>query len=125
MERKGFVSAIFDPEPAQWGLRGDPFLWHYLKECYALVKLPYPPEKFWEDVFRLFIDLTGETPAPGGQYFIEKFAKGHVGMSTGFLSGDFAVRLDGELPCGWNPWGIRRRVGTVQISGFAFQRGEH
>ena len=96
MERKGFVSAIFDPEPAQWGLRGDPFLWHYLKECYALVKLPYPPEKFWEDVFRLFIDLTGEAPAPGGQYFIEKFAKGHVGMSTGFLSGDFW--LDQGLP---------------------------
>ena len=28
------VSIIFTPEPDQWGLRGDPFLWQLLKERY-------------------------------------------------------------------------------------------
>ena len=32
---------------------------------------------------------------------------------------------EGETDLGWNPWEIRRRVGTAQISGFVFQRGEH
>ena len=86
---KKFVSAIFDPEPTQWGLRGDPFLWQYLRDCCAQVRLPYSPEKFQEDVLRIFMELTGKIPEPGGQYFAEKFAKVHVGMSTGCLSGDF------------------------------------
>ena len=27
-----YVSVIFTPEPSQWGLRGDPFLWQLLME---------------------------------------------------------------------------------------------
>lgn len=37
------VSIIFTPEPDQWGLRGDPFLWQLLKERYQAVELPYTP----------------------------------------------------------------------------------
>lgn len=84
-----YVTSIFAPEPDQWGLRGDPFLWEYLKERYHAVELPYPPQKFWEDVLCIFTELTGERPVPGKQYYVEQFAKTHVGMSTGWLSGDF------------------------------------
>ena len=74
------VSIIFTPEPDQWGLRGDPFLWQLLKERYQAVELPYPPN---------VADLTGELPEPGKHYYVDQFAKTHVGMSTGWISGDF------------------------------------
>lgn len=83
------VALIFDPEPDQWGLRGDPFLWEYLKERYRGVNLPYSPQALREDVLHIFAELTGELPAPGEHYYVEQFAKTHVGMSTGWLSGDF------------------------------------
>lgn len=83
------VSAIFDSEPLQWGLRGDPFLWEYLKEQYQNVPLPYSPKALRKDVLRTFFTLTGALPAPGEDYFVGQFAQTHVGMSTGWLSGDF------------------------------------
>lgn len=83
------VSTIFDPEPLQWGLRGDPFLWEYLKEQYQDTPLPYSPKALQEDVLRIFSTLTGALTAPGEDYFVEQFAQTHVGMSTGWLSGDF------------------------------------
>ena len=91
-----YVSVIFTPEPGQWGLRGDPFLWRLLKERYQAAELPYPPEALREDILRIFADLTGELPAPGKHYYVERFAKTHVGMSTGWVSGDFW--LDTAIP---------------------------
>ena len=83
------VSIIFTPEPDQWGLRGDPFLWQLLKEQYQTVELPYPPKVLREEILRIFADLTGELPEPGKHYYVDQFAKTHVGMSTGCISGDF------------------------------------
>ena len=40
------VSAIFDPEPLQWGLRGDPFLWEYLKEQCKMCRCLTLPKRF-------------------------------------------------------------------------------
>lgn len=40
-----FVSEIF-AEPETWGLRGDPFLWEYLKKYYADIEIPYSIEQF-------------------------------------------------------------------------------
>ena len=83
------VSIIFTPEPDQWGLRGDPFLWQLLKERYQTVELPYSPKVLREEILRVFADLTGELPKPGKHYYVDQFAKTHVGMSTGWISGDF------------------------------------
>ena len=47
------------------------------------------PEALREDILRVFADLTGELPAPGKHYYVDQFAKTHVGMSTGWISGDF------------------------------------
>ena len=84
-----FVACIFEPEPVQWGLRGDPFLWQFLKERYQAVELPYPPNVLREEILHIFADLTGELPEPGKHYYVDQFAKTHVGMSTGWISGDF------------------------------------
>lgn len=83
------VSTIFDLEPLQWGLRGDPFLWEYLKEQFQDMLLPYSPQALREDILRTFSTLTGALPATEEDYFVEQFAPIHVGMSTGWLSGDF------------------------------------
>lgn len=87
MER--FVSEIFAEEPEKWGLRGDPFLWRYLKEYYKTVALPYPAEKLERDIFAAFERFSGERPERGKFCQAPEFAKKHVGMSTGMLSGDF------------------------------------
>ena len=91
-----YVSVIFTPEPVQWGLRGDPFLWQFLKERYQTVELPYPPKALREEILRIFADLTGELPEPGKHYYVNQFAKTHVGMSTGRISGGFW--LDTAIP---------------------------
>ena len=49
-------TVIFTPEPDQWGLRGDPFLWRLLEERYQAAELPYPPEALREDILRVFAD---------------------------------------------------------------------
>ena len=90
------VSGIFAPEPDQWGLRGDPFLWRLLKERYQTAELPYPPEALRAEILRVFADLTGEQPAPGKWYYVGRFAQTHVGMSTGWVSGGFW--LDKAIP---------------------------
>ena len=89
--RAEFVACIFEPEPVQWGLRGDPFLWRLLEERYQAAELPYPPEALREEILRIFADLAGDK-----RYYVERFAKTHVGMSTGWVSGDFW--LDTAIP---------------------------
>ena len=34
------VGSLFEEEPKQWGLRGDPFMWRELKEIFSQVPLP-------------------------------------------------------------------------------------
>lgn len=57
---------------------------------------PYLPKALWEDILCIFADLAGELPAPGKRYYVERFARTHVGMSTGWVSGDFW--LDTAIP---------------------------
>ena len=84
-----FVSGIFEPEPDQWGLRGDPFLGEYLMERDQTVVFPYSIQMFREDLYGIFEELIGEFPVSGKDYYVEQFAEKHVGMSTGWLSGTF------------------------------------
>ena len=79
-----YVSVIFTPEPGQWGLRGDPFLWRLLKERYQAAELPYPPEALREDILRVFADLTGELPAPGKHYHHQHRAGGQRVLPPGW-----------------------------------------
>lgn len=71
---KHFVSEIF-VELEQWGLRGDPLLWEYLRNYYATIELPYPVEHLKEDILRIFKDFTGELPVRGKYYFVKEFSK--------------------------------------------------
>lgn len=84
-----FVSEIFGEKPRTWGLRGDPFLWEHLRARYAGVPLPFPSDRLEREILRTFAEFAGEPPSSGKIYFVAEFAKKHVGMSTGGLSGDF------------------------------------
>ncbi|MDE6728681.1 MAG: hypothetical protein K2J80_12200 [Oscillospiraceae bacterium] len=84
-----FVSEIFVEEPQQWGLRGDPFLWRYLMEQYGAVAVPYPIDDLKRNITAAFERFAGEPLVLGCICRAPKFAKTHVGMSTGGLSGDF------------------------------------
>lgn len=47
------------------------------------------PNVLREEILHIFADLTGELPEPGKHYYVDQFAKTQVGMSTGWISGDF------------------------------------
>lgn len=89
---KHFVSEIFI-EPEKWGLRGDPFLWEYLKKYYADIEVPYPIKKFHSEILLIFEIFTGRPLEKGERYFVSEFAKVHTGMSTGQLDGSFWVDI--------------------------------
>jgi hypothetical protein len=84
-----YVSQIFEEEPKQWGLRGDPFLWRHLKDKYLNTVIPYSPEKLEQDIIEEIKVLTNEYPKSDKHYHVKQFATKHVGMSTGFISGKF------------------------------------
>lgn len=84
---KDFVSKVFDPEPIQWGLRGDPYLWRDMKEKTATVNFPNSENEFEKLLFKLFKELTGEVPQKGKNIYMKKYES--IGMSKGMVSCDF------------------------------------
>ena len=93
-----FVSEIF-AEPETWGLRGDPFLWEYLKKYYADIEIPYSIEQFHSEILLTFQEFTGRPLEKGEQYMASEFAKVHAGMSTGQLDGSFWIDKARYAPC--------------------------
>lgn len=39
------VSKIFNDEPVQWGLRGDPYLWREMAQRLKEIEMPYSAEQ--------------------------------------------------------------------------------
>ncbi|MFD3000389.1 hypothetical protein ACFS7Z_08470 [Pontibacter toksunensis] len=78
---------IFEVEPPQWGLRGDPYLWNALREYMSSEKQPKNEEEFVILFRKAFEILAGEDLAPGKEIFIESFDKG--GMSSGYVCADW------------------------------------
>lgn len=80
------MSALFDPEPETWGLRGDPHLWRALRE--QLVGQAIPPSigevtSLLHAAFRELADADLTTD-PASQVYREQYA--HGGMSSGMIS---------------------------------------
>jgi hypothetical protein len=93
IRRVNLFSAIFKPEPLQWGLRGDPFLWRAMAR--ALSSRPFPDtEKQLNTLIEAeFGRLTG-SPLPGEKsvsdadsIYVKRYARG--GMSSGQISPHF------------------------------------
>ena len=77
------VADLFDPEPEQWGLRGDPWVWRALRDHLGEAYLPPSLAEVEAMLYTAFnrlvaVDLATETnPA----IYREQFA--HGGMSSG------------------------------------------
>ena len=84
---KGLVSKYFDPEPFQWGLRGDPHLWREMKQKAQSTNIPTTANELEKLLHKFFKQLTGESPARGKNIYVKKYDTG--GMSRGMVSSDF------------------------------------
>jgi hypothetical protein len=77
------VSDLFDPEPEQWGLRGDPYVWRALRDHLGTAYLPPSVSEVESMLYTAFnrlvaVDLATETSSA---VYREEFA--HGGMSSG------------------------------------------
>ncbi len=76
------LSSIFEERPKQWGFRGDPYFWDYLKELAENMDLISPDEQE-EWIKKEYLSLSGKilTDQYGDYAIIKQFA--HGGMSSG------------------------------------------
>ena len=81
------ISKLFEDEPAQWGLRGDPCLWEEMKAKLDLIAMPESPADLQRILNSAFVELTGRTWDDSNPIFIEKYD--HGGMSSGTVCPEF------------------------------------
>ena len=79
----GTIADLFDPEPATWGLRGDPFVWRSLRTMLARRVLPASQSELVEILRSSFRWLTGNDPLDQttDRIYREELARG--GMTSG------------------------------------------
>ncbi len=81
------VSKLFEDEPQQWGLRGDPFLWRDLKSHFESTSLPKDQNELKTILEEAYENKTGYPLAHSEHFYIEEYA--HGGMSSGKISPEF------------------------------------
>jgi hypothetical protein len=82
------VAVLFDPEPATWGLRGDPYLWRALREHLADAPLPRSADELTGLLRAAFRELTGIDIAAEAAATAYQQQYAHGGMSSGMISLD-------------------------------------
>jgi hypothetical protein len=82
------LSALFDPEPESWGLRGDPYLWRALREHLSGTDIPASASEAVALLHAAFAELVGVDLAsdPVPSVYREQYS--HGGMSSGMISLD-------------------------------------
>ena len=80
-----YLSELFDIQPPNWGLRGDPWLWQDMKKSFAATPFPYSSRELVADIRRVFEEKTGEKLTNSARPYVEAYA--HGGMSSGMVSG--------------------------------------
>jgi hypothetical protein len=80
------MSALFEPEPQQWGLRGDPYLWRALRDHLSDTDVPTSTAEVSVILHATFADLSGVDLATHqvASVYLEQYA--HGGMSSGVIS---------------------------------------
>ena len=79
----GSIADLFEPEPAAWGLRGDPYVWRSLRTMLAKQMLPTAERDLVEILRSSFRWLTGNTfdDPTTDRIYREELARG--GMTSG------------------------------------------
>jgi hypothetical protein len=81
------VAALFEEEPEQWGLRGDPFLWAAMRSHFETMECPATPKELVHLIERAYATLTGHSLHEREMFFVPEFS--HGGMSSGHVSPEF------------------------------------
>ena len=84
------IAEIFEEQPIQWGLRGDPFLWRELKVRFEKIDMPETPDLLQQLIEKEYEAATGYTINNEKHFSIERF-RSH-GMSSGGVSPEFWVK---------------------------------
>ena len=82
-----YVGALFEKQPGQWGLRGDPHLWAELQQNLAATLLPTTEDALKDILDVAYYNATGTYLIEGQDVTIPRLA--HGGMSSGMVSGTF------------------------------------
>lgn len=85
--RPASISDLFNEEPIQWSLRGDPYLWRDMKQQFININCPDSVEKFIEIIETAFQNLTGYPISYDDSIGLKKYS--HGGMSSGFVDPEF------------------------------------
>ena len=81
------VGSLFDPEPENWGLRGDSFLWRQIQRNLSTTPLPATQTDFESLIANAFLELSGNPLSTQNHFHVEEYA--HGGMSSGYISPAF------------------------------------
>lgn len=87
MSRYNSIGQLFEKEPVQWSLRGDPFLWRKMRDYFSEIPLPVHVTELEEAIARGFLELTGHPMSDTENFYVEEFA--HGGMSSGSICLEF------------------------------------
>jgi hypothetical protein len=82
------MSALFDPEPQTWGLRGDPYLWRALRARLDGQAVPASAEELAGLLHAAFRELAGTDLASDSANSVYREQYAHGGMSSGMISLD-------------------------------------
>ena len=83
-------SALFEVRPERWGMRGDPYLWIYLKDLIDTKAIPTADalEAFVRDEY---YNVSGERMTGDWNDFVKVEEFAHGGMTSGGVSGQWWV----------------------------------
>lgn len=81
------LSDLFEPEPARWGLRGDPHLWRELRAALASQPAPGSAAELAQLLAQTFEQLTGAPLDAQQPIFVARL--NHGGMSGGYVDPRF------------------------------------
>ena len=84
------LASLFELEPSQWGLRGDPFLWQEMKSRMLFSKNIHTARDFDNLLNKLFLELTSSMPRNNDFIFVKRYNLG--GMSSGHVSSEFWIK---------------------------------
>ncbi len=77
------IAALFENQPRQWSLRGDPYLWREMIATIGEIPLPATEHQLMELLSSTFDRLVGYPITHHQDIFIERYA--HGGMSSGYV----------------------------------------
>lgn len=81
-----FVGDLFQEEPENWGLRGDPYLWKDMRSYFSSTAIT-SVGALKAEIEKAFLDLTGHEIDSKNEIEVKKYALG--GMSSGYIYAPF------------------------------------